>query len=139
MVDSKVMAALSVLVVEDDAMIAVLLAEMLEDMGYRVCGIAATEDDAVVAATRCKPGLMIVDEHLREGTGGSAVKRILLTGSVPCVFISGEPANSDAEGTTVLLKPFLVEGLVRAIRNAIGDVHTPLARNIEEHSEESVK
>jgi two-component system, response regulator PdtaR len=139
MVDSKVMAALSVLVVEDDAMIAILLAEMLEDMGYRVCGIADTEDDAVVVATRCKPGLMIVDEHLREGTGASAVARILLTGPVPCVFISGGRANSDGEGKAVLLKPFLVEDLVRAIRNAVGDVDTPLARHFEGQGEESVK
>ncbi len=85
------MAALNVLVVEDDAIIGILLAEMLGDMGYNVCAVAATEDDAVADAARCKPGLMIVDERLREGNGSSAVARILLDGPVPCVFISGAP------------------------------------------------
>jgi CheY-like chemotaxis protein len=45
-------AALNVLVVEDDAMIGILLAEMLGDMGYNVCAVAATEDDAVADAAR---------------------------------------------------------------------------------------
>jgi CheY-like chemotaxis protein len=121
------MAALSVLVVDDDAMIATLLAEMLETMGYGVCAIAATEEDAVAAATRCKPGLMIVDEHLREGTGASAVKRILLTGSVPYIVISGAPVNRDGQGATILRKPFFVQDLVRAIQNAVGDVQPPPA------------
>ena len=108
-------------------MIAMLLAEMLGDMGYRVCAISATEEDAVVVATRCKPGLMIVDEHLREGTGASAVERILLNGPVPCVFISGAPVRRDRQGATMLQKPFLEQDLVRAIRNVVGDVHTPPA------------
>jgi DNA-binding response OmpR family regulator len=119
------MPALSVLVVEDDAMIAMLLAEMLEDMGYQVCGIAATEKDAVAVATRYKPGLMIVDEHLREGTGASAIEQILLIGSVPCVLISGAAVNWDRRGATVLRKPFSMNDLVRAIETAAGDVNGP--------------
>ena len=63
------MGSIRVLVVEDDAMIGMLLAEMLEDMGFEVCAIAATENAAVADAANCKPGLMIVDEHLREGNG----------------------------------------------------------------------
>lgn len=96
-------------------MIGMLLAEMLDSMGYEVCAIAATEEDAVAGATRCKPGLMIVDEHLREGSGVSAVQRILRTGPVPCVFISGAPMHRNGPGATVLQKPFLEADLVRAI------------------------
>lgn len=101
-------------------MIGMLLAEMLESMGYTVCAIAPTEEDAVADAARCKPGLMIVDEHLREGSGASAVQRILRTGPVPCVFISGAfeyPTKSDA---AVLQKPFLEADLVRAIWTVVG-------------------
>ena len=93
------MTSISVLVVEDDAMIGLLLAEMLEEMGFAVCAIAATEDDAVTQAARCEPGLMIVDQQLRDGDGSSAVERILRTRPVPCVFISGEPTYlGQAEG-----------------------------------------
>src|SRR5436853_3517200 len=56
---SKLMKALRVLVVEDDALIAMLLTEMLAGMGHDVCATAATEADAVSAATRYDPDLMI--------------------------------------------------------------------------------
>jgi two-component system, response regulator PdtaR len=118
------MTALSVLVVEDDAMIGMFLAEMLEDMGYTVCAVVATEDDAVADAARCKPELMIVDEQLREGSGVSAMERILQTSRVPCVFISGAPAQRGRPGANVLQKPFLVQDLIRAIRCVMGGPDT---------------
>ena len=49
------MTALRVLVVEDDALIGALLAEMLAGMGHDVCGIEATEAAAVSAEARCRP------------------------------------------------------------------------------------
>jgi CheY-like chemotaxis protein len=122
------MEALNVLVVEDDAMIGILLAEMLGDMGYKVCAIAATEDDAVADASRCKPDLMIVDEHLREGSGSSAVARILLDGQVPCVFISGAPLRFSRAAKSVLRKPFVEGDLIRAIRDVVTSVNVPAVR-----------
>jgi DNA-binding response OmpR family regulator len=119
------MTALSVLVVEDDAMIGLLLAEMLGEMGYDVCAIAATEEDAVTQALRYKPGLMIVDEQLLEGTGLSAVNRILRVRSTPCVFISGAPLRHKRPGATMLQKPFLEEDLVRAIQYVVGSADAP--------------
>jgi DNA-binding response OmpR family regulator len=118
------MKALSVLVVEDDAMIGILLAEMLGEMGYEVCAIAATEEDAVAQAIRCKPGLMIVDEQLLEGNGVSAVNRIYRVQPIPCVFVSGAPVHPQRSGAIVLQKPFLEEDLVRAIRYVV-DNHPP--------------
>ena len=118
------MTALSVLVVEDDAMIGMLLAEMLEEMGYTVCAVVATEEDAVADAARCKPGLMIVDEQLREGSGVSAMERILQTSRVPCVFISGAPVHRAKPGANILQKPFLEQDLVRAIRYVVGSADT---------------
>jgi CheY-like chemotaxis protein len=120
------MTALSVLVVEDDAMIGMLLAELLDEIGYDVCAVAATEDDAVAAAIRCKPGLMIVDEHLLEGSGLSAVDRIHRIRPIPCVFISGAPMHPKRPGATVLQKPFLEEDLVRAIQNVVGGSDAPM-------------
>jgi len=109
------MPALSVLIVEDDAIIGIVLTEMLEDMGYDVCAVSATEDGAVADAARYRPGLMIVDEHLREGSGVSAVDRILRDGPMPCVFISGAFEHRARAGTMSLQKPFAEADLVRAI------------------------
>src|SRR3954462_9634135 len=65
---SKLMKALRVLVVEDDALIAMLLTELLAGMGHDVCATAATEAEAVIAATRYRPDLMIVDAGLASGS-----------------------------------------------------------------------
>ena len=119
------MTALKVLVVEDDAMIGLLLAEMLGDMGYDVCAVATTEEDAVAEAARFKPGLMIVDEQLLEGSGLSAVDRILRTRPVPCVFISGALIHPKRPGTTTLQKPFLEVDLVWAIQRVVGTTEAP--------------
>jgi CheY-like chemotaxis protein len=107
-------------------MISLILAERPGELGYDVCAIAATEDDAVADATRCNPGLIIVDQQLLEGSGLSAVDRILRTRPVPCVFISGAPMHPKRPGTTVLQKPFLEEDLVRAIHFVIGSAGAPL-------------
>jgi two-component system, response regulator PdtaR len=60
---------------------------------------------------------------LLEGSGMSAVERILRTGPVPCVFISG--AHVRRPGATALQKPFLEADLVRAIRNVVGGANAP--------------
>lgn len=107
-------------------MIGMLLAEMLGEMGYEVCAIAATEEAAVADAARCQPGLMIVDEQLLEGSGLSAVNRILKARPVPCVFMSGAPTHPKRPGATVLQKPFLEEDLVRAIQHVVGNADQPI-------------
>lgn len=113
------MTQISVQVVEDDAMIGTLLREMLEDLGYAVCAISVTEDDAVDDALRCKPDVMLVDMQLREGSGTEAMRRILRTAPVQHVYMSGAPLPSDGP---VLRKPFLEVDLVRAIHLATGDM-----------------
>jgi two-component system, response regulator PdtaR len=125
-------AAISILIVEDDRMISRLLAEMLRDLGYAVCAVVATEEEAVAEAARHKPGLMIVDQHLREGTGMSAVDRILRTRPVPCVFLSGSPLQPSRAATMVLLKPFREEDLARAIESVVhcSDAPAPESLNL---------
>jgi CheY-like chemotaxis protein len=113
--------ALRVLVVEDDAMIGVLLAEMLEGMGYEVCGIEATEADAVAAAALCKPDLMIVDVQLSEGSGLSAIDTIYLAGPVPHVFVSGDITKIRAlrPDSIFIQKPYRESELALVIQRAL--------------------
>lgn len=115
------MKALRVLVVEDDMLIAMLLADMLGAMGYDVCAVEATEKGAVTAATRCNPELMIVDARLRDGSGVAAVEEILRTGWVPHVFVSGEISTIQAlrPSAIAIQKPFRDIDLKRAIQRAL--------------------
>lgn len=72
----KQIGALRVLLVEDDLLMGMLLAEGLGEIGYEVCGIATTEADAVSIALRCKPDLVIVDARLGGGSGIAAMETI---------------------------------------------------------------
>jgi DNA-binding response OmpR family regulator len=115
------MIGLRILVVEDDAMIGMALAEMLEGLGHEVCPIAATEDDAVSTAARFGPDMMIVDARLRDGNGVSAVERICRVNFIPHVFVSGDIARVKAlrPGAIVVEKPFDEAGLVRGMQRAL--------------------
>jgi DNA-binding response OmpR family regulator len=117
------MEALNVLIVEDDALISMLLKEMLQEMGHDVCAIAVTEEEAVANAARCSPTLMIVDDQLLEGSGMSAVDRILQTDAIPCVFVSG--AHLRRPGATMLQKPFTEADLLHAIKTVAGSMIRP--------------
>ena len=112
------MKALDVLVVEDDAMIGVLLGEMLEAMGYGVCALETT---GAGAAVRYRPDLMIVDARLSDGSGVTAVDKILRTGFVPHVFISGDASRVRAlrPDAVIIQKPFRELDLARGIRQAL--------------------
>ncbi len=118
------MAPLSILVVEDDALIGMLLSEMLGEMGFTVCAVATTEDDAVACASLHQPGLMLVDQYLKQGNGISAAQRISQSSSVPCVFMTGAVSGA-MEGRQILQKPFLEADLIRAIRLATGLTASP--------------
>jgi two-component system, response regulator PdtaR len=121
------MTILRVLVVEDETMIALLLADVLAGMGHDVCSIESTETGAIAAAVRCKPGLLIVDALLREGSGVSAVEEILRAGFVPHLFVSGETMSVQARmpGAVVIQKPFRETDLARAIQRALNAPTSP--------------
>ncbi len=110
----------NVLVMEDDAVIGMCLATMLSDMGFEVGEVQSTAVEAVQAAGRRRPDLMIVDVHLAGGHGISAVQDILRGGFIPHIFISGDRLDQATlgEDAIVLQKPFFESELTRAIDRA---------------------
>ena len=78
------------LVIEDDALIVMLRANLLEGMGHNICATASTEAEVVIAANRYGPDLMIVDAGLgRDGSGVSArSKEMLRAAPLAHMFIS---------------------------------------------------
>ena len=109
-----------ILVVEDDAQIGAALAEMLVEMGYEVCAIEGAQADAVKAAARYKPDLMIVDVRLGDGDGVSTVGEILRGGFIAHVFVSGDASKVRAlkSRAVAIQKPFRELDLARAIQRA---------------------
>ena len=121
------MKALRVLVIEDDALIAMLLAELLAGMGHEVCATVTSEAAAVIAATCYAPDLMIVDAGLGQGSGVSAVEEILRAGPLAHVFVSGDAESVRLRrcDAIVVRKPFRQAELARAIDLAVAAASLP--------------
>ena len=112
---------LRIIVVEDDALIGMLLAEMLVEMGHDVCAIEETEEGAVASAALCHPDVMIVDAWLGDGSGISAIDKILAIGAMPHVFVSGDLARVRKlrPDSVMVQKPYREAELANAIHQAI--------------------
>lgn len=127
---------LRIVIVEDQGVIAMLLSEVLEQLGHIIVAVAATEEAAVEAAERFKPDLMIVDDGLGAGSGGAAVDIILRKRFVPHVFVSGDAAKvrTLSREAVVLEKPFsefeLVDAIGRALRAAASRLTTSSGRSM---------
>jgi CheY-like chemotaxis protein len=113
------MTQLRILVVDDNAVIGALIAEMLESLGHLVCAVATTEQSAIATAQSQKPDLMIVDMRLGAGSGAAAMNSILRAGPMPHVFISGAGWEGVARGATTLRKPFGMADLIVAMDQAL--------------------
>ena len=112
------MKRLRILVVEDDALIGSLLCEMLETMGHSVCASESTQANAVRAAARLRPGLMIVDAGLRGGGGVATVAEVLSHHPLPYLFTTCDRLRLRASlpDAVMIQKPFREFELARAIK-----------------------
>lgn len=116
----RIEAPMRILVIEDEVIIGMLLAQVLDGMGHEVIAVEGTEQGAVTAASRVRPGLILVDERLRAGSGQGAIERILRDGFIPHVWMSGDSAGRARarQGVAVLRKPFSEQALRLAIAKA---------------------
>ena len=78
-----------ILIVEDEAIPAMLLEEMVEDLGFTVCGKAVSGPGAVMAAEDYRPDLVLMDIRLAQGTDGiDAAIEIRQRLGIPSLFMS---------------------------------------------------
>ena len=114
-------ARLTILLVEDDPLIGLLLGEMLASLGHTVCPLAETEAAALIAVSVHHPDLMIVDAKLGDGSGVAVMTEILQTRFVPHIFMSGNPGllRQQRPDAIFLQKPFDERALLRAMHNAL--------------------
>jgi CheY-like chemotaxis protein len=103
--------ATDVLIIEDEPLIAMDLQRILQDLGHRVTSIARTHKDALKAAALQKPGLVLADIRLADGSSGlDAVNELLRLFEVPVVFITAYPerflTGERPEPAFLISKPF---------------------------------
>ncbi|HEY2895205.1 MAG TPA: response regulator [Pirellulales bacterium] len=99
---------LSILVVEDEGLVAMLIEDMLMEMGHVVAAVVAHMPDGVDLARDGKFDLAIIDVNL-DGQPSYPIAEILRRRGIPFIFATGYGAKGlDAEfvGTPTLAKPF---------------------------------
>lgn len=115
------MKPLRILVVEDDAIIAMLFEELLAIMGHEVCGNVGTQSEAITSAAKSHPDLMIVDDRLSKGSGPGAMTEILSRGPMAHLFVTGNAARVKVAmpDSIVISKPFRSDELSAGIESAM--------------------
>jgi response regulator NasT len=122
--DDKSQARKRVVIAEDEALIRMDLAEMLQEEGYEVVGQAANGEDAVKQAAEHRPDLVILDVKMPVLDGISAAERIGAEKIAPVLMLTAFSQRElverarDAGAMAYLVKPFSKADLVPAIEMA---------------------
>jgi DNA-directed RNA polymerase specialized sigma24 family protein len=116
--------ATDVVIIEDEPLIALDLVQLVNDLGHRVVRVARTADQAIDATRTLKPGLVLADIHLADGSSGlDAVNEILRTISIPVVFVTAFPqrllTGTRPEPTFLVTKPFQPQNVKAVISQAL--------------------
>ncbi len=118
-------APLRILLAEDEALIRLDLAEMLEEAGYDVVGQAADGEQAVALAESTRPDLVIMDVKMPVMDGLSAAEAIGEKRICPVIMLTAFSQKElverarDAGVMAYIVKPFTVSDVTPAIEVAI--------------------
>ena len=113
-----------ILIIEDEMFIATDLQEIMVALGHTVISIERTHTAAVNAIRKRRPGLVLADIHLADGSSGlDAVNDILAMCEVPVVFITANPerllTGQRPEPAFILSKPFKPETVAAIVSQAL--------------------
>jgi DNA-directed RNA polymerase specialized sigma24 family protein len=116
--------ATEVLIIEDEPVIAADIEALVLDLGHRVSTVATTRTEAVAAVKNRRPGLVLADIQLADGSSGiDAVNDILKGHDVPVIFITAFPerllTGEKPEPAFLITKPFQPETVKAAIGQAL--------------------
>lgn len=116
--------ATDVLIIEDEALIAMDLERLVEELGHRVIGVAQTHSKAIAIARAHAPGLILADIHLADDSSGiDAVNELLVSFEVPVVFITAYPerflTGDRPEPAFLIAKPFQPSAVSAVVSQAL--------------------
>ena len=116
--------ATSVLIIEDEPIIALDIESMVRELGHEVTGVARTHKEAVAMVKARPPGLVLADIQLADGSSGlDAVNEILTTLEAPVIFITAFPerllTGEKPEPAFLVTKPFRPETVKATISQAL--------------------
>jgi CheY-like chemotaxis protein len=114
-----------VMVIEDEAIIAMDISAIVREMGHRVTGVARTRAEAVRMARETRPDLVLADIQLADNSSGiDAVNDILQEfQDLPVIFITAFPerllTGTRPEPAFLITKPYSEEQVRSAVSQAM--------------------
>jgi CheY-like chemotaxis protein len=116
--------ATDVLIIEDEPMIAMDLESIVEGLGHRVAGVARTHKEAMSAVEKERPGLVLADIQLADGSSGlDAVNEMLGSIEVPVIFITAYPdrllTGERPEPAFLITKPYQPDTVKAIVSQAL--------------------
>lgn len=116
--------ATDVVIIEDEPIIALDLTRLVRELGHRVVGTASTRAEAVDLARRSRPGLVLADVRLADGSSGmDAATEIAEIVGAPVIFITAFPehllSGDRPEPAFLITKPFREEAVRALIAQAL--------------------
>ena len=121
--------ARKILVVEDEALVALGVSSLMEEMGHQVCGVAASVDEALALSRAHAPDLVLMDVNLQEGGNGiDAAHQLRAFEQPPVVLFLTSYVDSEtrrrmeaAEPFDIVQKPYQEAHLQRRVEDALGE------------------
>lgn len=120
----------SILIVEDEALIASYIQEVLQESGFAVSGVASSGPEAISLVSNSPPDLALVDIKLAGPMDGIEVAQLLRGRfNIQSIFLSGvcDPETMDraqrAMPLGILEKPFRPSQVFNALQRALAELH----------------
>jgi CheY-like chemotaxis protein len=117
---------LSILVVEDEAVIGILIEDILLELGCGRVHLAASVECGLSILAETSPDFAFLDINLN-GTASYPVADVLKSRDIPFVFASAyatHPLDTVHAGEQILQKPFHVRDLETALERAVPSVRS---------------
>jgi len=113
----------SILLVEDEPLIAMMLEDFLDTLGYASCGSVDSVDAALARIAEGGVGAAILDVRLRGGEASWPIADALTESAIPFLLATGghvEPPPARHATAPVLAKPFTMDSVASALEKLIG-------------------
>lgn len=128
----------TLMIVEDEALVAMTLRDELEDAGYHVLDLTDRYDEAVATARECHPDLALVNIQLGGQDDGIELAEHLKELNIPVLFISGQVSRAKSAQTVAIgsmPKPYSPAEMVKAVAfllaHLAGDGSQPCPKGLE--------
>ena len=118
--DVNTPASASVFIVEDEALIRMMIIQMLEELGHRVVAEAGSLTEGLPLAETAEFDLALLDINVG-GYNSESIAQIVERRGLPILFVTGYTSTGlppPFSGRPVLQKPFRIEVLKEAIDDA---------------------